>query len=221
MAVFDIDETSLSNRAEWLGTMGVVRKPPHLAGSVLCLLLQRDRRQSIWITELQGYLPNRDAACTNIGAEQLADQLHTVQEIRHEGRPGGIIQNRSAEAFLPRHLRPSAAQGGSGAPQESAPALEPTLQIYKELYRRGFSVTFITGRQASALVQLGSTPNTSSRGKCCVTGFYRSCDEKAPQTGFTRSFIIRFPIRRSGAVQQAVNGSHSACPVLGNSPPCE
>ena len=92
--------------------------------------------------------------CTNIGAEQLADQLYTVQEIQHEGRPGGTIQNRSAEAFLPRHLRHSAAQGKSAAPQESAPALKPTLQIYKELYRRGFSVTFITGRQASALVLL-------------------------------------------------------------------
>ena len=60
MAVFDIDETSLSNRAEWLGTMGVVRMPPRLAGSVL--RPAAPKRQSIWMTELQGYLPDRHAA---------------------------------------------------------------------------------------------------------------------------------------------------------------
>ena len=96
--------------------------------------------------------------------------MHTVQEIQQEGRPGGTIQNRTAETFLPRHLRHSAAQGGSGAPQESAPVLKPTLQIYKELYRRGFSVTFITGRQASAFVLSSRTPTPSSRVKVLSNG---------------------------------------------------
>ena len=35
-----------------------------------------------------------------------------------------------------------------GAPQAGAPPLKPTLKLYRELYRVGFSVTFITGRQA-------------------------------------------------------------------------
>ena len=54
----------------------------------------------------------------------------------------------SKDWFLPRALRQAAAQGIAGAPQEYAPALQPTLQLYRELYKRGFSVTFITGRQA-------------------------------------------------------------------------
>ena len=55
-------------------------------------------------------------------------------------------QNGSTADFLPKHMRGSGPQVIPGAPQESAPALEPTLALYKELYRRGFSVTFITGR---------------------------------------------------------------------------
>ena len=143
--------------------------------------------------ELQDYLPDRDAACTDIRTEQLADQLHSGQELQLEGRPGGITQNRTAEAFLPRHLRHSAAQGGSRAPQESAPALKPTLQIYKDLYRRGFSVTFITGRQASAFVLLSSTPTPSRRDKCSLMGLYGSYAETAPQTGFILSIIHYTP----------------------------
>ncbi len=34
-------------------------------------------------------------------------------------------------------------------------------------------------------------------------------------------FITRFPIRRSGALQQTFYGSPPTCPVLGFSPPCE
>ena len=55
-------------------------------------------------------------------------------------------QNSSAANFLPKHMRGAGPQVIPEAPQESAPALEPTLALYKELYRRGFSVTFITGR---------------------------------------------------------------------------
>ena len=43
-------------------------------------------------------------------------------------------------------------------------------------------------------------------------GLYRSCDETAPQTGFIPSFIIRFPIRRSGALQRTFNGKPSSLP---------
>ena len=34
------------------------------------------------------------------------------------------------------------------------------------------------------------------------------------------SFITRFPIRRSGALQQTFYGGSPACPVLGFPPPC-
>ena len=37
---------------------------------------------------------------------------------------------------------------------------------------------------------------------------------------FIHSFITRFPIRRSGALQQTFYGSPPACPVLGFPPPC-
>ena len=55
-------------------------------------------------------------------------------------------QNSSMVSFMPKHMRVSAPQVIPEAPQESAPALEPTLVLYKELHRRGFSMTFITGR---------------------------------------------------------------------------
>ena len=37
---------------------------------------------------------------------------------------------------------------------------------------------------------------------------------------FIYSFITRFPIRRSGVLQQTVYGGPPACPVLGFPPPC-
>ncbi len=37
---------------------------------------------------------------------------------------------------------------------------------------------------------------------------------------FIHSFITRFPIRRSGALQQTFYGSPPTCPVLGFLPPC-
>ena len=52
--------------------------------------------------------------------------------------------------FLPGHLRSRAVSAAIGAPQAAAPPLKPTLKLYKELYRMGFSVTFITGRQAQS-----------------------------------------------------------------------
>lgn len=55
-------------------------------------------------------------------------------------------QNSSTMSYMPKHMRSSDPQVIPEAPQESAPALEPTLALYKELHRRGFSVTFITGR---------------------------------------------------------------------------
>ena len=55
-------------------------------------------------------------------------------------------RNCSTGDLRPKHKRDNDPQVIPEAPQESAPALEPTLAIYKELYRRGFSVTFITGR---------------------------------------------------------------------------
>ena len=65
--------------------------------------------------------------------------LHGLRQITYP-------QNSSAGDFLPKHMRGNNPQVIPAAPQESAPALEPTLAIYKELYKRGFSVTFITGR---------------------------------------------------------------------------
>ena len=64
---------------------------------------------------------------------------------------GAQAQNSSAEDFLPKHLSWSKPEDIQQAPQENAPALQPTLALYKELYRRGFSVTFITGRQGPAV----------------------------------------------------------------------
>ena len=37
---------------------------------------------------------------------------------------------------------------------------------------------------------------------------------------FIHSFIIRFPMCRSGALQQTFYGSPPTCPVLGFLPPC-
>lgn len=42
------------------------------------------------------------------------------------------------------HMRPG--QQLSGVVNAAAPALQPMLELYTELYLRGFSVTFITGR---------------------------------------------------------------------------
>ena len=52
--------------------------------------------------------------------------------------------------FLPGHLRSRAVSAAAGAPQAGAPPLKPTLKLYRELYRMGFGVTFITGRQAQS-----------------------------------------------------------------------
>lgn len=57
-------------------------------------------------------------------------------------------QKGSSGGLLLESLRHTEPQLIPQAPQESAPALKPTLKLYKELYRRGFSVTFITGRYA-------------------------------------------------------------------------
>ena len=54
----------------------------------------------------------------------------------------------SYNPFLPGHLTGHADSTAVGAPQAGAPPLKPTLKLYRELYRMGFSVTFITGRQA-------------------------------------------------------------------------
>ena len=56
----------------------------------------------------------------------------------------------SGNPFLPGHLRGHALSATVGAPQAGAPPLKPTLKLYRELYRMGFSVTFITGRQAQS-----------------------------------------------------------------------
>ena len=38
----------------------------------------------------------------------------------------------------------------SVGPRPGAPPLKPTLKLYRDLYRMGFSVTFITGRQVQS-----------------------------------------------------------------------
>ena len=53
--------------------------------------------------------------------------------------------------FLPSHLRARAVSAAVRAPQAGAPPLKPTLKLYKELYRMGFSVAFITGRHARSV----------------------------------------------------------------------
>ncbi len=94
-------------------------------------------------------------------------------------------------------------QAGYGGSNARASLAFPTAANHRSRTGRPVFVRAAAGMQVSHRTSIPAWQQISSA--CCVS---------------IHSFITRFPIRRSGALQQTFYGSPPTCPVLGFLPPC-
>ncbi len=165
-----------------------------------------------------------------------------ITDIRIAGGPFTQAQRQRSFALAFKTGRPQDRTRSSSRPVMSADPWpqSPVCMLTSIVYSAGATGQCPAGAftEPSNNTCISCAPGSASpqpgASSCqyCQPGYYApqpatvtcySCPQvrrPSPCASFIHSFITRFPIRRSGALQQTFYGSPPACPVLGFSPPC-